>query len=136
MVLVDSNILTHTFRRPTSNPAVRAHALHLIDNDHMYLIGAIRQESLSGITSTLLQQTLRSALDGLHYAPTLPDDHDLAAYYYTRCRQSGIQGHHHDFLLCAVSTRLSLPIWTTDHDFQNFSGLIPVNLYSMPSNQR
>lgn len=131
-VLLDSNVLSAAIRRSSPDPTLGTHVLPLLRTKTAFLIGAIRQEVLSGLSTPEHYAQVHARLAAVPVIPTNPSDHDLAAQYYNRCRRAGIQGHHHDFLLCAVSTRLNLPIWTTDQDFLHFSPHIPVNLYQLP----
>lgn len=56
-------------------------------------------------------------------------DYETAASFYNLCRGRGVQGSSTDFLLCAVSARLRLPIYTVDKDFSVFATLLPISLF-------
>jgi hypothetical protein len=56
-------------------------------------------------------------------------DFERAAEQLTACRIRGIQGSNTDFLICAVSERLDLSIFTTDDDFTHFSEHLPIRLH-------
>ncbi len=47
-----------------------------------------------------------------------------------RDRIGGVQGSHTDFLLCAVSYRNNMPLFTTDNDFKHYSENIDISLYT------
>ncbi len=59
----------------------------------------------------------------------MDSDYKSAAEYSNICRGKGIQGSHTDFLICAVSTRLKMQIYTSDQDFVRYSKHIPLSLY-------
>ena len=70
--------------------------------------------------------------DKLMYFPDesiIDDDYLLAAQFSNLCRQKGIQGSHTDFLICSVTHRLKMDIYTCDKDFRLYSKLIPVRLH-------
>jgi len=68
-------------------------------------------------------------LDSFADLPILSEDYVEAARYFNLCRSKGIQGSNSDFLICAVSVRNDLPIYTTDKDFELFAKHIPLHLY-------
>jgi len=45
-------------------------------------------------------------------------------------QSKGIQVSNTDFLICAVSTRYNMPIFTTDKDFTFFKKYIPITLHA------
>ena len=57
------------------------------------------------------------------------EDYEQAAEFFNICRRNGIQGSNTDFLLCAISARHDLAIFTTDADFARFQQYLPVMLY-------
>jgi predicted nucleic acid-binding protein len=59
------------------------------------------------------------------------EDYELAADYFNTARKKGIQGSITDFLLCPISTRHRMPIFTTDTDFINFQTVIPIGLHKI-----
>ena len=69
------------------------------------MIGAIRQEILSGIKHQKQFEKLR---DNLRVFPNLlldAENYELAADYFNICRRQGIQGSNTDFLICAIANR-------------------------------
>ncbi|MGB3401326.1 MAG: PIN domain-containing protein [Microcoleaceae cyanobacterium] len=129
-VIVDTSVWSLALRRripPDTSPAVRL-LRNLITDDQVVLIGAIRQEILSGIRSSQQFTRLRNYLQAFPDLELLPDDYELAAEFFNICRSHGIQGSNTDFLICAVAHRRSYSILTTDKDFQEFQAHIPVIL--------
>lgn len=101
----------------------------LIDDNQVRIIGAIRQELLSGYSDKQSYEKLRTKLHYFPNEPTLDVDYEAAAEYSNFCRAKGIQGSHTDYLICAVAIRAKLKIFTTDKDFENYSKHLPVSLY-------
>lgn len=130
MVLVDTSVWSLALRRnqPASGPEV-AELIELISEVRVQMIGAIRQELLSGIKSPVQFETLRDHLRAFPDLKLTNHDYETAAEFFNLCRGQGIQGSNTDFLLCAVSVRHKLPIFTTDNDFSLFQQHLPITLY-------
>ncbi len=94
----------------------------------MALLGAIRQETLSGIRNFEQFTRLRDYLRAFPDLELMPEDYELASEFFNTCRSKGLQGSNTDFLICAVAHRRSYSILSTDNDFQNFLVHIPVIL--------
>jgi predicted nucleic acid-binding protein len=92
------------------------------------MLGAIRQEILSGIRNPAQFEKLRDRLRGFVDVRVTLQDYELAAEYFNLCRRKGVQGSNTDFLICAVSSRLAATIWTMDRDFENFQQYLPIEL--------
>ncbi|MEZ2319663.1 MAG: PIN domain-containing protein [Microcoleus sp.] len=129
-VLVDSSVWSLALRRNTTNDAIAIVKVlrDLIGDGRVVLLGAIRQEVLSGVRYkeqfTRLQEYLRAFPD----LELTTEDYELAAEFFNTCRSNGVQGSNTDFLLCAVAHRRGYSIFTTDKDFENFRSHIPVVL--------
>jgi len=135
-ILVDTSIWSLALRRSEGgrNPEV-AELQELISDGRVQLIGPLRQEILSGIKTKNQFETLKLYLEAFPDLPLVSGDYELAAEYYNTARQRGVQGSNTDFLICAISTRHSMPIFTADKDFEHFIEHIPITLYSPKSNQ-
>lgn len=132
-VIVDTSVWSLALRRrtpPASSPIVTT-LRDLITNDQVALLGAIRQEILSGIRSSEQFTRLRSYLRAFPDLTLTTDDYELAAEFFNTCRSKGIQGSNTDFLICAVAHHRSFSILTTDNDLQNFQIHIPIVLLSI-----
>lgn len=137
-VLVDTSVWSLALRRAPStaisaqadSTAARAVAMlqDLVTDSRAAMIGAIRQELLSGIKSTNQFQTLSEALSGFEDIPLSKLDYELAAQFFNTCRGKGIQGSNTDFLICAVASSRKLPILTTDQDFAMYKLHLPISL--------
>lgn len=101
----------------------------LITDGRVVLLGAIRQEVLSGIRYTEQFTRLRDTLRAFPDLDITTEDYELAAEFFNTCRRNGIQGSNTDFLICSVAHRRGYQIFTTDKDFENFKLYIPVVLY-------
>ncbi|XZO01591.1 MAG: PIN domain-containing protein [Microcoleus sp.] len=129
-VLVDSSVWSLALRRNTTNDAIAIVKVlrDLIADGRVVLLGAIRQEVLSGVRYKeqfiRLQEYLRAFPD----LELTTEDYELAAEFFNTCRSNGVQGSNTDFLLCAVAHRRGYSIFTTDKDFENFRSHIPVIL--------
>jgi predicted nucleic acid-binding protein len=102
----------------------------LINDHRVQMIGPIRQEILSGIRSKSQFNNLEKHLDSFPDLPILTDDYVEAARFFNLCRSKGVQGSNTDFLICAVSVRNEMPIYTTDKDFYLFANHTPINLHT------
>jgi predicted nucleic acid-binding protein len=127
--LIDNSVLSEALRHKNPSKVIRTVFAELLREDKVLIIGAIRQEFLSGIPHPAQYLKLQKLISELPITDTLIEDYDTAAYFYNICRHKGIQGSPTDLLLCAVASRLKLPILTTDQDFKNYAALLPISLY-------
>ena len=97
-------------------------------DNRVVLLGAVRQEVLSGIRHPEQFTRLRDYLRAFPDLELTTEDYELAAEFYNPCRIHGIQGANTDFLLCAVAHRRDYSIMTTDQDFESFQAYIPVTV--------
>ena len=133
-VLVDTSVWSLALRRHTRdlNPAEAAFAHSLDDLIHKgqaQIIGAVRQEVLSGIRAESQYLKLRDALRSFPDTALEIQDYEEAAQMSNVCRRQGISGSSIDFLLCAVASRRRWPIFTTDRDFGRYRRVLAVNLF-------
>jgi len=129
-VLIDTCMWSFAFRRkgPLENKVAKEIS-SLIDENRAKMIGIVRQEVLSGYSNINSYTNLRDKLRYFPNEPTIDSDYELAAEYSNLCRKNGIQGSHADFLICAVSARLKMKIYTNDKDFQHYAKYLPVKLH-------
>jgi len=92
------------------------------------MIGAVRQEVLSGISDIRLYEELRRRLQEYADFPVNTYDYELAAKFSNTCRRNGVQGSNVDFLICAVAARNKMPVFTTDKDFELYAKYLPIRL--------
>ncbi|MFZ2725793.1 MAG: PIN domain-containing protein [Methylococcaceae bacterium] len=131
-VLVDTCVWSLALRRKqnTDSPFVIA-LIELINAGQIQIIGAVRQEVLSGIKSNTQFQALKNSLAAFPDLTLSTADFELAAEYFNLLRSKGIQGSDTDFLLCAVAVNYQLTIFTFDKDFELFGQHLPITLYKI-----
>jgi predicted nucleic acid-binding protein len=134
-VLVDTSVWSLALRRqknatlsPEQQRAVTALADLMLDG-RAVMMGAIRQELLSGIKSQAGFDALKSTLTAFEDAPLSMQDYEKAAEVFNTCRANGVQGSSTDFLICAASINHQLPIFSVDNDFLNYQKYLRILLY-------
>ena len=128
-VLVDTCVWSMYLRRhfKVENHYLEELKQLLIEN-RIQMIGAIRQEILSGIQQYSHFEILRDHLRSFPDIELNKQAYELAAEFYNHCRTKGIQGSNTDFLICAISAEYHMGILTTDKDFTLFAGELPIHL--------
>lgn len=102
----------------------------LIEDGRAVMIGAIRQELLSGIRFAAAFDKLRDALRAFDDLALHVGDYELAAQCFNTCRSKGVQGAPTDLLVCAVAQARGLPILTTDRDFVLYKRHLAIELFA------
>jgi predicted nucleic acid-binding protein len=130
-VLVDTSVWSLALRRPRSESSPEtAELVELVREGRVAMIGAIRQEILSGIRAAEQFRKLRDRLRAFQDVALDESDYEEAAQCFNRCRAKGLQGSNTDFLMCAVSLRWDLAILTTDNDFTGFARVLGFELHA------
>ncbi|HUO08033.1 MAG TPA: PIN domain-containing protein [Phycisphaerae bacterium] len=134
MILIDTSVWSLGLRRRRRdlNPVeVRAYYAWetLLNRGEASIIGPVRQEVLSGISSRPKFDALASRLaliDDLH----LPRDAFIrAAEFYNICKSHGITPETVDMTICAAADLHGTPIFTTDPDFPQYAQHLPISLF-------
>ena len=129
-VLVDTSVWSRALRRSAAAPSSEtAELIELIREGRVAIIGAIRQELLSGIRTAEQYKRLRDRMRAFSDVALDEADYEEAAACFNRCRGKGLQGSNTDFLMCAVSIRLRMAILTTDDDFVGFARVLGFKLH-------
>ena len=130
-VIVDTCVWSLALRRykPDKNEPYVMELQELIKEVRVQLIGAIRQEILSGISNQKQFKKLRQTLSAFPDLPLEKEVYEKAALYFNVNRSKGIQGSNTDFLICAASTYYQMPILTFDKDFDRFQKNISLELH-------
>jgi predicted nucleic acid-binding protein len=134
-VLVDTSVWSLALRRPKNmalSPEQQNVVTVLADlmrDGRAVMMGAIRQELLSGIKSLAGFDALKSTLTAFEDVPLTMQDYEKAAEVFNTCRANGVQGSSTDFLICAVSINHQLPVFSVDGDFLNYQKHLPVLLH-------
>jgi len=102
----------------------------MINRDEVVIIGAVRQEVLSGIRDPREFALIRDRLRDFPDLRLKERHYERAAEFYNICRSQGVQGSNTDFLICAAADIHDLAIFTTDQDFQHFARHLPIRLHS------
>ncbi len=135
MVLVDTPVWSLALRRhpdhlsPSEQHLTKALA-ELIREGRVQMLGAIRQELLSGIREESQFRRLRDDLRAFREPSLEAADYENAAHMSNQCRARGIAGSAIDFLICAAAQRRGWAIFTTDQDFQNYAPVLGLRRYS------
>ncbi|MEN8227403.1 MAG: PIN domain-containing protein [Bacteroidota bacterium] len=133
-VIIDTSVWSLALRRNKVQENKYVEELEeLIKEVRAQLIGPVRQELLNGIRSEKQYRVLKKHLRAFKNLDIETEDYELASEYFNEARKHGIQGSNTDFLLCAISTRLRMPIFTTDKDFLNFQSILPIDLHRVRS---
>ncbi len=128
-ILVDTSIWSYAFR--ANKPEFKSHVdtlIEIISNNNIIIIGAIKQEILSGYSDIKQFQKLEKKMIAFENSTIRDDDYIQAAKFSNQCRINGVQGSPVDFLICAVAYRLEVKIYTTDKDFFHYQKYIPIEL--------
>jgi predicted nucleic acid-binding protein len=132
-VLIDTPIWSLALRRERTisreEQGLIAELGELIKEVRVALIGPIRQELLSGISSSEQFRNLKEKLHAFKDLPVTQTDYERAAEFYNACRKAGVQGSQIDFLICSVSVGNKIPIFTSDKDFLHYKKELPISLY-------
>lgn len=134
MVIVDTSVWSLVLRRSqpiessTEKAAAKAFA-ELSRDGQIGLLGLVRQELLSGISSSDKFNAIKAAVAHFDDVAVLTADYEQAAEFNNTCRKKGIQGAHTDYLICGVAYRLDASILSTDKDFMHYAQLLPIRLH-------
>ena len=134
-VLVDTSVWSLALRRPsgttvTAEQQATVQALRdLVLDGRAVLIGALRQELLSGIKTLTQFDTLKARLMAFDDIALTLQDYEVAAQSFNTCRANGVQGSNTDFLICAVAINHRLPVFTVDRDFELYQRWLDFGVY-------
>ena len=133
-VLVDTPVWSLALRRRQPDLNAREQGLaralaELVREGRAQIMGAIRQELLSGIREEEHFHKLRDYLRAFEEPGIEVLDYEEAAHMHNRCRSREITGSAIDFLICAVAKRRDWHIFTTDCDFERYERVLGLRLY-------
>ncbi|MBN8705507.1 MAG: PIN domain nuclease [Bacteroidetes bacterium] len=131
-VLVDTSVWSLALRKQAAVPGdLKAGSVlsELIRDLRVEMIGPIRQEILSGISDPVKFQNLKERISPFSDIEIITEDYERAAQFSNECKRNGIQGSHTDFLICSVSVRLNLMIFTLDANFKEYLRFLPIRLF-------
>jgi len=122
-VIIDTSVWSLAFRKKDTSEYERKliqYLSEIVRDLRCVMIGPIRQEILSGISSESKFNEMQNKLSIFSDWSIETEDYELAAKFYNTCRMNGIQGSHIDFLICAVAFNSSFSILTLDNDFEKY----------------
>lgn len=131
-VLVDTSVWLLALRKQaTESGDLKAVSIlsELIRDLRVEIIGPVRQEILSGISDPINFQIVKERLSAFSDIEIMTEDYERAAQFSNECRKNGIQGSHTDFLICSVSVRLGLLVFTLDANFKDYLRFLPIRLF-------
>ena len=129
-VLVDTSVWSLALRRAKrADSTVSGELAELIGEGRVVMLGAVRQEVLSGMKIKAQFDQLREHLRSFPDLELETADYEEAASAFNRCRERGVQGSNTDFLICAAAARRKLAVYTTDGDFRQFARILKVELH-------
>ena len=102
--------------------------MELIKEGRAVLVGPVRQEILSGLRDKVVYDRLLAYLRAFQDEPVRVEDFEEASHFFNICQTHGVTGTPTDLLLCAISHRAGLPIFTTDSDFTRYQKHLPIRL--------
>jgi len=92
------------------------------------LLGAIRQEILTGILDKAVFERMSTHLRDFDDLSLQPNDYERAAAFANKCTRHGVAPTPIDMLLCAVASGRDLPLLTLDKDFEHYAKHLPIRL--------
>ena len=132
-VLVDTSIWSLALRRSGTlteeDQFLVLELSELINEVRVVMIGPVRQELLSGISSHEQYSNLKKKLHSFEDLPLTREYYERAAEFYNLCRKNGVQGSQIDFLICATAAIAKMQIFTSDKDFLLYAKHVPITLY-------
>ena len=132
-VIVDTVTWSHILRRPAPNAQINIAVQQLVTEGRLIMLGAIRQELLSGIRHTAQFDKLKRRLRAYPDVHPTTLDYEHAAHFSNLCRRNGIQGSNVDYLICAVAANRDFLIFTSDKDFVEYQKHLPIQLFDLNS---
>ena len=133
-VLVDTSVWSLVLRKKELSEQetyLRDNLISLIREGYVVMIGAIRQEILSGISRHEQFLALKQNLECFSDFDVVTKDYETAADYFNQCRRNGIQGSHTDFLICSVAHNNNFSILTLDKDFLNYKKVLDIDVLDL-----
>lgn len=128
-IIADTSVWSLFLRRERQNREPKIELLKQAISEHrIQMLGIIRQELLSGISSQQQFKKISAILEGFPDLSTTTEDHILAAKFFNQCKRNGVQGSPVDFLICAQASRNNMKILATDLDYRNYAEHIQIEV--------
>jgi predicted nucleic acid-binding protein len=130
-VLVDTCIWSYALRHKKPDLEIEKALKEIITDGRLAIVGPIRQEILSGVSTESQFESLKEHLSPFEDVPLQSHHFVKAAEFSNRCMRKGVQGSNTDFLLCSVASLEKMEIFTSDADFVNYRKYLPIELFEM-----
>ena len=127
-ILVDTCVWSAVLRHKDPDIKITERLKDFITDGLVTIIGPIRQELLSGISSIQLFNSLNEYMSPFEDINLKTIHFVKAAEFSNTCRKQGIQGSTIDYLICSVAHLENLIIYTTDKDFRNYKKFLPIKI--------
>ena len=140
-VVVDTPVWSLALRRSrqhlsSEEAGFRRALAELIRESRVLMIGPIRQELLSGIREEAQFVRLRDELRAFKDIEIQTPHYEFAAQMSNICRSRGVATSPVDMLICAIAQQLGAAIFTTDRDYEHYSKVLGVRLFTPDSGPR
>jgi predicted nucleic acid-binding protein len=95
-IIIDTSVWSLALRRQRSSPSAETSELaELVREGRAAMLGAVRQELLSGVRADQQFETLRGHLRAFPDIPLEAEDYEEAASFFNKCRAKGDPGLQH-----------------------------------------
>ncbi len=125
LVIVDTCVWSLALRR--TDRSVQGKVLELervIRDGRAQMIGAIRQEILSGIKDKKQFEAIRQYLWAFVDEPITVEDYENAARTFNKLRTKGIHASSTDVLIFSISLHRNWQILSVDNDFKHYEKVL------------
>jgi len=134
-VLVDTPIWSLALRRQLHNlnpteAMLKSVFAELVNEGRVLIIGPIRQELLSGLREEAQFNRLRELLRAFSDLQLKTQDFERGAQMANQCASHGVASTPTDMLICSAAYDAKAPIYSTDRDFQGYSKVLPIRLFT------
>jgi hypothetical protein len=135
MVLVDTSVWSLALRRRAVDLGPQDRRLtqalyELVREGRVQLLGAIRQEILSGIGNESQFLRIRNDLRAFEDVALRTGDYEDAAQMANQCRGKGIASTPVSMLICSIALHHGWQVFSTDRDFIHYAEVLPIQLFS------
>jgi predicted nucleic acid-binding protein len=133
-ILIDTPIWSLAFRKKeifNANSKTVNNLIDLIRDARVAIIGAIRQEILSGISDKNKFHEIKNKMSVFSDYAVRTEDYEFEAECSNECRKNGIQGSHTDLLICAIAIKNDWEIFTEDTNFLRYEKYVPIKIYTL-----
>ena len=129
-ILVDTSVWSLALRRKQTHETQTVAQLRqfIEDGESIFLLGAIIQELLAGITDDQLFDRVAEHLANFPMITLERRDYIEAARLRNACKRQGVSAGAIDFLIASTCIQRELLLYTLDKDFQNMAAISELKL--------